>query len=1085
VEARLRWVSQPPCFRSTSLTFLTTCRFPTCAIAKRALVIPNPTIRGYPVSITVPKRFFQKTADVPSRDTVEAGLSAYSRFTSNPNNREGRNRASSIQEGSDVTSPNAATKEKTSYSPQDARSGLPKKKKGKQTQQTQITAGSPEARKAKPKELHQESPTEEEPAVSAVTVKTDDSNDSAKLEGPASSASMTVEPIISTVSEETAQPQVGEKTPPTVVKEMDARPAGTEAIASKLDTVGRVSKAAPSRISPALPAPSVEPTVEPTMVRQLVLHTDLCLSTSTLTDYLQTSLPQPKTTTATKVPASASTPLEVQDPTSDDELKNEASFHSAAESQSELDVKGVLRIGSAAANHGTDVRVPQASTTMIISYPAPAVPTTYPTQEPVNAPTEDVAATTNTENSQSKQESKTTTIPSVTSEAAEVQAAESQAATQQEIKAPTTTTLVVGQTKKRGPQQPEPFFLSHRQLAKQAKKEREKQKKAEKRKEKLAKQVQDEDESAPYQVLPAYGPSGNAEGSTDNIDTPKDKAKSAGDIRSVKMTATRPATTPDTKDTSASTEESTPTKTSQKTVDDNRGTSGKGKGKKVAAPAAEELASTEDKNKDHSKQTNGTSVTPETGSVTNKEANANPEKAVQGTSIKETTQESVPGMDAQSSKQDDSKEVTSGSQGSDPVGAGNEGSTSSGKRKKNKKKKKDTTLTEGERKASKQPLAWPNLDFRPKSPNPAWMGPIDMETDVHNYEKIMDGACGGPDDSDFSWTDLPTMEDVLSSDKDQAPASPAGGSKPPPSSDADGEGHTFNVLYPKLKKLRPNKVAETFARLVETNTPEAMARLYVYYLAQLHPLLTLLLSVTDDAALVAKVDEATQPSKHVMNAHDDDLRIDGVPGIAALTGISAHESNANSNREELVNRGIAALAAQIGKQPSHFLDHLLLTSTAARQEKIKVTDAGIAANGKQHAEPAAGHDPSDSFSPETQPPKKKKVNKHNNKKKKKKTADDGEPSQLGKTVGTTATAPTPSTAAADPVDPSDPFARQLNHVDAVIDLNQNEAAASGSVSLRGGAATPVSSRRLQAWTVTDLQSSDRGTNVQACRGSLF
>lgn len=244
---------------------LTSRRFPTCAIAKQALVIPNPAIRGYPVSITVPKRFFQKTADVPSRDTVEAGPSAYSRYTCNPNNREGRNRASSIQEGSDVTSSTAATKEKPSYSPQDARSDLPKKNKGKQTQQAQATVGSPEARKVKPKKQRQGSPTKEEPAVPAPTVKTGELKDNAKIEGTVS-ASTSVKPTAFRISEETARPQASEPTPSDPVKEDMVKPNVTEAIVSKSDSNGGVAETVPSEPLPVVPAPSVEPTVEQAMV---------------------------------------------------------------------------------------------------------------------------------------------------------------------------------------------------------------------------------------------------------------------------------------------------------------------------------------------------------------------------------------------------------------------------------------------------------------------------------------------------------------------------------------------------------------------------------------------------------------------------------------------------------------------------------------------------------------------------------------------------------------------------------------------------------------------------------------------------
>lgn len=762
-------------------------------------------------------------------------------------------------------------------------------------------------------------------------------------------------------------------------------------------------------------------------------HSPHLLIPETLTDYSQVFPPQPKTTTATKTPVTASTSVEVQDPASEDELKNEASFHSAAESQSELEVKGVPKTGSEVTNHGTDVRAPEASTAIIIPTPAPPAPTTHSTQEATNAPTEQAPAITTMGDQQSEQESKAATVPSTTSEAADVSTV-----TEQETKMPTTVTLVVGQKKKGGPQQTESMHpMSQKQVKAQAKKDREKKKKADK-KDKLANKGKGVDKSASNQAPPADEPNEKTEATTDKIDAPKNEAKPVGDVQSVDASPTPFATTPDAKETSASGKKLDIAERSQKLADDTRGKSAKGKGKKAGTPAAKELASTEDNNENQGKQTNGTSVTPETGSVTNKDTKANSKEAMQQTPTEEITQESAPGTDAQSSKQDDSKEVNSGDPGSDPSGAGVEGTTPSGKKKKNKKKKKIAALAEGEGEASKQPLAWPNLDFRPKSPNPAWMGPIDMENDVQNYKKIMDEACGGSDDSDFSWSDLPTMKDVLSSDKAEASTSPADGSVSHSNTDADEEVRIFNALWPKLKKLRPSNAAETFARLSENNTMKEMAKLYVSFLTQPNFLLTLLLSVTDDATLVAKVDAATQPSNQFKNADDEELKVR-----------AARDMIASSNREELINRGIAALNAQIGKQNSSVLDYPSLTSTDAKQEKMTVAGA----------EGSAGHDLSDTVSPDTQPPKKKKANKHKNKKKKK-AVENGEASQSGVTVVPTATASIPSKAAADPVGPLDSFARQLNHVDAVIGLNQDEAAAPGSVSLRGGAATPVSLHRI-------------------------
>lgn len=269
MHAFIGWVALPVfavpvSFRSANFTLLITRRFPTCAMAKQGLAIPNPVIRGCPVSITVPKRFFQKMVDVPSRDTTEAGPSAYSRYTSNPSNREVRIRASSIPENTDATSTTTATKEKTSYSPQDARSDLPKRKRGNQTQQAQVTAGSPEACKIKPKIQVSESSRKEDSAVSAATVKANDLDHSTKAESPVS-ASMTFEPSMSTT--------ISEKTS-TIVEKEDVRSDGTGVIDSKPDA--GVSKTAPSNILPPVSARSVEPSVEQAMVSHEDLRLDLC-----------------------------------------------------------------------------------------------------------------------------------------------------------------------------------------------------------------------------------------------------------------------------------------------------------------------------------------------------------------------------------------------------------------------------------------------------------------------------------------------------------------------------------------------------------------------------------------------------------------------------------------------------------------------------------------------------------------------------------------------------------------------------------------------------------------------------------------
>lgn len=526
-----------------------------------------------------------------------------------------------------------------------------------------------------------------------------------------------------------------------------------------------------------------------------------------MTDYSQISLPQSGKTTATKTLATASTSAEVHSTASERELKNEASFHSAVQSQSELGDQRSPETDSEDVNHET-----------VSPSLAPPKSTTLSTQEAMNSPTEEAARTMG--NQQQEQESKAATVPPTTSKSADVSAA-----TEQEAKSPTSMTLAVGQKKRSGPQQTESMHpMSQKQLKVQARKEREKKKKVD-RKDKLAKKGKIVDKTASSQSPPADEPNEKTEETTDNFDALKDKSQPVGEVRSVDTSSTPFAITPDANETSASTKESGPANMSRDLADDTRGKSAKENGKKASTPATKDLASTEDKNEDQGKQTNGTSVTPEIGSVTNKGTKADSGEVFQQTSTEEMTQEDASVTGVLSSKQDDSKQVNSSVPESDPSGAASDRTNTSGKKRKNKKRKKTATRGEGEGETSKPTLAWPNLDFPPKSPNPAWMGPIDMETDLRNYEMIMDEACGGSDVSDFSWSDLPTMEDVLSSDKAELKASLADGITSHPNTDANEEVRIFNALWPRLEKLRPNKATETFVRQSENNTMEEMAEM--------------------------------------------------------------------------------------------------------------------------------------------------------------------------------------------------------------------------------------------------------------------
>lgn len=742
---------------------------------------------------------------------IEAGLSAYSRYASNPNNREGRNRVSSIHEGSDFTASTTATKDQLSYSPQDARSDLHKKKKGKQIQQPQATAGSPDARKAKPKK-RQESPTKEKPTAPTETVKVDAQDVSAKADGDVS-ASVAVQETTPTVSAQTEQPQTSTATPSTVAKEDVAKPVDAQAVALDPGAGGHAPKAAPNAPPQAVPQrvdPMPQQTVEP--------------RTESVVEKNSVKPPVDVENTAAK-PA----PLiltDSEEPASDDDLKNDASFHSAAESQSDLEVKVDPNVGSDIANHGITIPAPEASTATTISAPAPSASASENTQKDMIVPSEDAVVPTTAQNEPPKPESKSTPMPPADSKAAVVPAA-----TQQETKAPSTVTLVAGLTKKSGPQQTERIspFLSKKDREQLAKKEREQKKKAQKKEKELAQKAKAE-RAAASKATAKRAPAEDAttvkaNSAVDETDV-HDRAKFAADVESAGPRGGPAATTQDAEKAYAPAKKPASSATSHKAANDSRDKLGKRKGKTADTPTTKDTALAEVKSEDHGKQTNGTSIPNETGSVTNKDAKVEPQEIAQE-KPQEISQEDALVPDAQSSKQDDTKKASSGAPESNTAVPPDEASTPSAK-KKNKKKKKNPTVTEGEKEASKITLTCPDLEFRPKSPNPAWMGPIDMETDVQNYEEIMDKACGGPDDSDFSWSDLPTMEDGLVSDEGEAPANQAGGSRQHVSMNLDEveQRKTFgHALFPKIKKLQPNMAIEIMARIFRLETLSEMAKL--------------------------------------------------------------------------------------------------------------------------------------------------------------------------------------------------------------------------------------------------------------------
>lgn len=1052
----------------------------------------NPTIRGSLVSITVPKRFFQKTLEVSQRDTMEAGPSAYSRFTSNPVAHEGRNHVSSIHEGNNGTVSTTVAKERLSYSPQDARSDLPKKKKGKQTQQEQTTAGSPQTRKIRPEKLHQDILPKEKPATSTEA----DESDALKVSTKADEQSFGLEESLPTVSVQSKLSRDRETIPSPVLAGDILKPAGTDSNVSNSNADNGAAKAASDDFPQAIrqqvdpePQQMVEPCIKPVIEGPPKLQKDIAATASVHASLFS---------------------LESEEPASDDDLKKDLSFHSAAESQSELEGMAKPKTGSVIANHGTPIQVAKVSTAAIIPTLAPPRFTTNFAQKDIDALPEDKAAPSAVENYRSKQELKPTTMPLEASKAAVVQGA-----TQQESDSPAISTLIE-QTKKIGPQQTEALFpLSKKQLAAQTKKEREQKKKAQKKERELTQKAKAERATVSKAIAKKATKEDAATVTTDDtldkIDI-CDEAKPTDDAKSASEIAVASTVTQHTEKMNTSVDEPPSIMTSRKGAIENLNKPVKHKGRMSGNPAVGYTIQAENRSEDHGKQTSGTNDSHKIGSMTNKDAKANSQESTQGTAKREPAQKSAPATDVQSSEHDDSQAISGGAPKGHTIVPSDECSTPPLKKKNNKKKKKNTTNAEGGGEAVKPPLAWPNLEFPPRSPNPAWMGPIDMETDVRNYEKIMDEACDGPDDSDYSWSDLPTMEEVMSSDEGEAPASQAGDSRHHVGMDAKelNKRKTYaNAIFPEIKKLQPAMADEILSHIVNVTTIMEMAKMYVYFLPAT-VLTDLLPSATDNSALVSKVDEAVLFQLDQVRANSKDLlpkttnpsneetvdrvvanlkaRIgkrlfDSLHNLsltvaaagkmemnAACADLTAHEKLLAEHTGELESSAtekglVVALGAQLGRRSDLCIHRQVLTIVAATNVDSDATEANDYAPHGQRVKRIDGQGvvfsgcaPSDTASPDSQPAKKKKPNKHKNKKKKNKSAEKGEAPNSGDAASSTGcTASTSSKAAIGPVDPKDPWAQQLREVDAIINLGQNGMnVPKASVQFHGGAATPVS-----------------------------
>jgi hypothetical protein len=679
-------------------------RFASTAVAKKAMDIRDVTIRGTSVLIRVPNKFF-RLATLP-RDTTEAGPTSYSRYTSHPNNRS---RVSSAYDGKDIATPVAATGENTSYSPQDARSDLPKtKKKTKHPQQGTATAGSPEARKVKAKK-RLESPKKEDRAASVEETSVKATQQTTKTD--------VAEPSPEFVSEATAtheapkeQPETGETVPSDAKENVPSIAAHEKNEPSNLVDVPVAAGDAPDLTSDQ---PQTTVAEEPQSKPPLDLEPQVEGSKKEDPSEKLKEADEGKTK---PVPTEN---LEGENVASDDETKNEKSFHSAAESPTEMVTKGDPMVDSRTAYHGSISAVPEAANIASVSIVEnETVETALSSQDnppPVLEEKEPLATA-----------AKAADMSSVDLKAAEV------AHTAQENEPPTpVVSITTDLPRKAGAQKTESLHPFSKAAKAQAKKEKEQKKKAQKKereqveKAKYAKAVRDKltAKNAPAQI----DEFADATGSTSRGTFAND-AKSKVEDEAIKPSETSVADAP-------ASESSLLAVTAQDASHDS-GKPGKRKGKKQSAL----IVTAGDSDTNNGKQAGGTvSSSNEPSLVTDKDTNIEVPNASQGPDVK-------------SSKQEQFGEATSTPRESIPAVDIAEKSSPSGTKKSKKNKKK-------------APPTWPNLEFRPKSPNPSWMGQIDTATDVQDYEQIMNKACGGEDDSDFSWSDLPKVEDSLSPDE--------------------------------------------------------------------------------------------------------------------------------------------------------------------------------------------------------------------------------------------------------------------------------------------------------------------------------
>ncbi|KAJ4369063.1 hypothetical protein N0V83_006146 [Neocucurbitaria cava] len=318
--------------------------FSSASDAKKALQIrtQNPYLRHGSVSVTVsvPRRFFTRAPNSIRKASFTSGSNNALPHASKPDERVARGVAhmSSHDEESVVVGPQVDS-DKPLYSPQDARSDL-QKKTGQQSEDNDpMSDGSPKARKSKPRPSSpaKETVTETGNVVEVDTTEGDKPVDVDRL-GSA-------EPEVTAVESDA---QVAKEAPKTLAKSADTslEPSATITTPSSVGGTAGATREASSQAhdhehafgiehggevqTQSSLGPSTVETEAPVVKIPIKSESDVLKFEQPRAEVMDLAGEQ------SERPALSSQPPSVEDAGSDDDAKNDTSFHSAQESQTDV-----------------------------------------------------------------------------------------------------------------------------------------------------------------------------------------------------------------------------------------------------------------------------------------------------------------------------------------------------------------------------------------------------------------------------------------------------------------------------------------------------------------------------------------------------------------------------------------------------------------------------------------------------------------------------------------------------------------------------------------------------------------------------